>query len=131
MTFAANILAFMLLIVVPFVQPCVCADFTLFCKCDARAAACEDVCCSLGCHSSQDDPQPLPSRDKPCDAPLAPELVNSVFSAAVTAVAQPEAIHAPVFEFAPSDLARTAQPVLWSKPPPTSLIVARTSFLRI
>ncbi len=38
MTLLANSLAVLLMTVVPFIRPCDCSDFTLFCHCAAESA---------------------------------------------------------------------------------------------
>jgi hypothetical protein len=43
MNLFANSIAVLLMVVVPYIRPCSCGDFTLFCHCDADARQAADV----------------------------------------------------------------------------------------
>lgn len=128
----ANILAILALTITPFLQPCFCSGFTLFCECRL------EVCCdSHGCSSESapqpdDDVPPLPDHDKPCGEPLAPELGKGIAAnAGAQAVDRDLADTAPIFALPELVAVGRAIPVRWSRPPPIGLIVVSTSFLRI
>ena len=73
-----NILAIVLLGVMPFVRPCACGEFTLWCNCEAASREIEEPRAAPMCPKclerdsrSQQQPQPqneLPGSERPCDA---------------------------------------------------------------
>jgi hypothetical protein len=140
---AANILALIVLTVVPVLRPCPCSGFELVCGCATRAAAMvEDSafgveCCGSGCAMTEEghpDESPAPyGKGRPCHAPLAPELANGIVAVAASAVlvdasGADAVIAPPVLESLPL---RAVSAVCWTRPPPTGLLVVRTHFLRI
>ncbi len=142
-----SLIAVALLSVVPYVRPCSCGDFTLFCACAVERAAqgCSgpeaDHCCTTGeasgCHAPHrgDDrpstPEPMP-KDKPCKLPLAPELAAGVITQdapGIVTVPAPDAVDTmPVAQVA-CDLTNALRPAPRAPPDPVGLIVVRTQFL--
>ncbi|MCB9893550.1 MAG: hypothetical protein H6839_03780 [Planctomycetes bacterium] len=143
MAFATNILAIIMLLVVPYVRPCAHGEFKLFCDCGTEAApepakpSAKHKDCGHCCHHTTPKPngkkhRPESPEKKPCKQPLAPELGNG-------AVAQPDvsASTAPVISALPAldtwtpsiapPFRRVATPR--APPDPFGLIVVRTQFL--
>lgn len=139
-----SLIAITLLSVVPYVRPCSCGDFDLFCACVVERPAHgppADHCCtsdeSSGCqapHRGGDrpsTPEPMP-KDKPCKLPLAPEL-----GAGVIAHDAPGLVSIPVLDAVGTmavvqvacDLTIARRPAPRAPPDPVGLIVVRTQFL--
>ncbi|MCC6464911.1 MAG: hypothetical protein IT463_06170 [Planctomycetes bacterium] len=140
MSLAANLLAVALMILAPFVRPCGCEGFTLFCACTGKVAAPEPKpeprgCC---CHGSADagdqdsEDSPCPDDNAPCKKPVAPEL-----RAGIEMSAPPVLLDAPHWPALPLPMLDTRVPAPLpalkpeSRPPPTSLLVAQTCILML
>ena len=143
MAFATNIVAILVLIVVPYLRPCGHGEFKLFCDCGTEAASAPaepktaNTDCGHRCHHTRAKPEgkknkPQSPEKKPCKQPLAPELGNGV-------VAQPDVSPstAPVVAallaldwWTPSAALPSRRAVAPRAPPdPVGLIVVRTQFL--
>lgn len=134
MSAALNILAIALMLVMPFLRPCGCAGFSLFCECRAVAEASQH-CCGHGCTSTPaDQPEPspdsCPGKHEPCGKTLAPDsVVAYVIADGANVVEHGWHAVAPTF----SVFRRPGfVPVPVVRPPPlASVVVAQTHFLRI
>jgi hypothetical protein len=125
---SANICAILILVVAPFVQPCFCVDFKLFCQCDATAA--ETVCCeTTGDEQAPTCPETDPEKDTPCTAIQV--QTGPFVSTPTIATSERESGLA---EALPGTAVAAFTPVIASdnRPPPAiGLLVVRTQFLRI
>lgn len=139
MSLAANLLAVALMILAPFVRPCGCQGFTLFCACPASAPAKPEPeprgCC---CHGPDTAPDTEPTQDEPCrdnapcKKPMAPEL-----RVGIDPVAAPVLLDAPCWPSLPAAVVETRVPAPFpalqpeTRPPPMSVLVAQTCVLRL
>lgn len=142
MSVALNMLAVALMVVLPFVRPCNCGDFTLWCQCDANAQAaaksetepprCPHCAKKQSEKNGENAPSPDKHEDAPCKKQLAPELGNGITADINLAMeAAPPAV-APLFELQSVIAVQPrAERLPIAQPPPTSLLVVRTKFLRI
>ena len=142
MSVALNMLAVALMVVLPFVRPCNCGDFTLWCQCEANAQAaakaesepprCPHCAKKQAENSGEDAPTPDNHDDAPCKKQLAPELSNGVTADINLTMEAAPPVVAPLFEMQPVVVfAPRAERLPTAQPPPTSLLVVRTKFLRI
>lgn len=142
MSVALNMLAVTLMVVLPFVRPCNCGDFTLWCQCEASAQAAAKAesepprcphCVKKQAETEQPQaPTPDQHEDAPCKKQLAPELGNGITADInLSMEAAPPAL-APLFELQVAVVVMPrAERLPIAQPPPTSLLVVRTQFLRI
>lgn len=142
-----SLVAVVLLSVVPYVRPCSCGEFTLFCACPVQrtlqsdAGRPADHCCtagdSKGCQAprGKDDrpskPEHMPN-DKPCKQPLAPELGTGVIAQdapGLLASAVADAVDKMPVARVARDANIARRPAPRAPPDPVALIVVRIQFL--
>jgi hypothetical protein len=129
----ANILAVAVMVLAPFVQPCWCGDFTLFCECPTNISAiapeCDCTCCETE-STNEDSPERVPS----CPDKHAPgkQLSSVDLPNTAQSVAKGQAEYHVQSHQAAAPLAATSSAQsLAIPPPPTGLMVVQTQVLQL
>lgn len=148
MNVGANIFAVLLLTVVPYLRPCACLDFTLWCLCSTAAEEHAEQHHDCDCEGGHGHSHTHRHGDKKPDRKDAPDHQKHQPCNSVSALESPAALTAtPVAGDQPQPIAlagllpvvpglvREVEPKLAfgsrAPPVPISLIVVRTRFLRI